>query len=122
MARAAASQVNGIRPGAVTSLRRRQMDEECRVYSIHKAPSVEERQEQVTVDLTVQGMGCPNCVNRVRNSLLMVYGVVTVEIALEGGATRVMFNPRLATPQDLIDAVAAAGRDGRHNYRAYAIS
>lgn len=94
------------------------MDKECHVDAIHKSPSVEERQERATALLAVQGMGCPNCVNRVRNSLLQVYGVTSVDIALEAGQAKVIFNPLLAVPNDLTRAVAAAGGDGRHEYRA----
>lgn len=97
------------------------MDEGCRVDALHKSPSVEERREQATALLGVEGMGCPNCVNRVRNSLLQVYGVTSVDIVLEAGQAKVVFNPRLAEPNDLSRAVAAAGGDGRHEYRAHVI-
>ncbi len=98
------------------------MDKECHVDAIHKAPSVEERRQQATAVLAVQGMGCPNCAQRVRNGVLQVYGVLSVEIDLESGRAAVVYNPGLATPADLRQAVAAAGRDGRHEYRAYFIS
>jgi len=97
------------------------MDKECHVDAIHKSPSIEERREHATAILAVQGMGCPNCANRVRNSLLQVYGVLTVAIALEVGKAQVAFNPLLAGPNDLTRAVAAAGGDGRHEYRAQVI-
>ena len=97
------------------------MDKECHVDAIHKSPSTEERQETATALLAVEGMGCPNCVARVRNSLLGVYGVVSADIALEPGSAQVIFNPKLAGPNDLKRAVAAAGGDGRHEYRAYLI-
>jgi copper chaperone CopZ len=98
------------------------MEKACHVGAIHKAPSVEERQEQATALLAMQGMGCPNCVNRVRNSLLQVYGVVSAEIDLESGRAKVIFNPRLTGTEDLRQAVAAAGQDARHKYRAYLIN
>ena len=97
------------------------MEESCHVDALHKAPSVEERRESAAAILAVQGMGCPNCANRVRNSLLQVYGVVSVDIALEVGMARVAFNPVLAGPTDLTRAVAEAGGDGRHEYRAQVI-
>ena len=97
------------------------MDKECHVDAIHKSPSIEERQENATALLAVEGMGCPNCVTRVRNSLLGVYGVVSVDIALEPASAQVVFNPKLAGSYDLKRAVAAAGGDGRHEYRAYLI-
>ncbi len=97
------------------------MDESCHVDALRKTPSVEERQERTRILLGVEGMGCPNCANRVRNSLLQVYGVVSVEMALEAGRAQVDFNAQCATPEDLRRAVAAAGGDGRHEYRAYVI-
>jgi copper chaperone CopZ len=97
------------------------VDENCHVDALHKAPSVEERREHAAAILAVSGMGCPNCANRVRNSLLQVYGVLSVDIALEVGMARVAFNPVLAGPTDLTRAVAAAGGDGRHEYRAQVI-
>lgn len=95
------------------------MDNACNVEPLHKSPSVEERRERTSVRLVVHGMGCPNCVNRVRNSLLQVYGVVSAEVDLQTGRAEVVFNPVLTGPQDLQRAVAAAGGDGRHEYRAY---
>ncbi|HKY83540.1 MAG TPA: heavy metal-associated domain-containing protein, partial [Anaerolineales bacterium] len=88
---------------------------------IHKSPSIEERQEKATALLAVDGMGCPNCVNRVRNSLLLVYGVVSASVELDPGRAEVVFNPRLVQPIHLKHAVTAAGGDGRHEYRAYLI-
>jgi copper chaperone CopZ len=52
------------------------MDKECHVDAVHKSPSIEERREKAEALLAVEGMGCPNCVLRVRNGLLQVYGVV----------------------------------------------
>ena len=98
------------------------MDKECHVDSIHKSPSVEERSEQARIRLEVLGMGCPNCVNRVRNRILQVYGVVSVDVDLESGRTDIVYNPGLASVFDLREAVAAAGADGRHEYRAYLMS
>jgi copper chaperone CopZ len=85
------------------------VDESCHVDDLHKAPSVEERREHSMAILAVQGMGCPNCANRVRNSLLQVYGVLSVDMALEVGKAQVAFNPLLAGPNDLTRAVVAAG-------------
>ncbi|HET7009450.1 MAG TPA: heavy-metal-associated domain-containing protein [Anaerolineales bacterium] len=97
------------------------MDENCHVDVVHKAPSVEERQEQAAVRFRVMGMGCPNCVRRVRNGLLAVYGVISADIDLESGKAEVVFNPRLTGESALRQAVAAAGGDGRHEYRAFLI-
>ncbi len=71
---------------------------------------------------TVWGMGCANCAARVRNSLLSLSGVVNVCIDHNAGVAGVVFNPDLATVKMLIDAVANAGRDGRHEYGARLLS
>lgn len=98
------------------------MSEICHVEAIRKTASEEERQDGTTVLLTVRGMGCENCANRVRNSLLSVHGVVAVDIALEVGTAKVVFNPRLADVAELTGAVARAGGDGRHEYTARLLS
>lgn len=94
------------------------MDQNCHVTVIDKSPSIEERQTQAEVRLEISGMGCPNCVHRVRNSLLLSYGVTSVDIRLENGAGTILYNPDLIQPGDLLRAVVAAGGDGRHEYRA----
>lgn len=97
------------------------MDEGCHVEQLDKSPSSEERRVIATAVLGVEGMGCPNCANRVRNSLLKVYGVVSAEVTLDPGKAEVVFNPRLVGADHLMHAVAAAGGDGRHEYRAHPI-
>jgi copper chaperone CopZ len=98
------------------------MDKECHVDPIHKSPSIEERREQAVTVLAVDGMGCPNCVQRVRNGLLQVYGVVSADVDLEAGRARVIHNPILVAPRDLVQAVAHAGAAARHDYRAYILT
>lgn len=98
------------------------MDKECHVDVIHKSPSIEERREQAVALLAVEGLGCPNCVLRVRNGLLQLYGVISADIDLEVGQARVVYNPRLVDPKHLPRAVAAAGAAARHEYRAYVIA
>jgi copper chaperone CopZ len=97
------------------------MEDSCHVDVIHKAPSAEEKEEQTTARFQVGGMGCPNCVRRVRNGLLALYGVVSADIDLESGRAEVVFNPRLTGEVQMRKAVAAAGGDGRHEYRAQLI-
>lgn len=63
-------------------------------------------------------MGCPNCSSRVRNSLLAVHGVVEADVRHTHGAAQVYYNPTLTTTGELVAAVARAGGDGRHEYRA----
>jgi copper chaperone CopZ len=97
------------------------MNKDCHVDEIHKSPSIEERREQAVALLAVEGMGCPNCVHRVRNGLLQVYGVVAADVDLDAGQARVTYNPGLVQPRHLERAVADAGAAARHDYRAYLV-
>ena len=94
------------------------MDENCHVEPVEKIATAEECQTIETVTLTVWGMGCPNCANRVRNSLISLRGVVGAYVDHTAGLAQVAFNPDLAPVEALIGAVARAGGDGRHEYGA----
>jgi len=90
----------------------------CRVNPLVKVVAPEEQARAKTSVLQVIGMGCPTCATRVRNSLLSRPGVVQVQIDLFTGLTLVDYDAERIEPADLIDAVAAAGSDGRHVYLA----
>ena len=118
------------------------MNDDCHVDQIQKTVTAEERETVVRALLAVWGMGCPNCAMRVRNSLVMLEGVIdayvdhTVGVAQvmfnhedDGvithvwmdhtvGVAHVMFNPDMLPVSALIQAVARAGNDARHEYRA----
>ena len=68
--------------------------------------------------LRVAGMGCGNCANRVRNSLLNLPGVLAAQVDLGEGLVRVNFTSNGTELQHLLDAVSDAGNDGHHEYRA----
>ena len=94
------------------------MDENCHVEPLQKTATAEEQQTTTSALLAVWGMGCPNCAARVRNSLLSLKGVVDAEVDHTIGMAEVVFNPSLTTVPALIEAVARAGGDRRHRYRA----
>jgi len=71
--------------------------------------------------LAVAGMGCPTCVNRVYNALARTRGVLDVDVSLESASARVVFDRAWVDGVDLVQAVASAGNDGRHSYRAVLI-
>jgi copper chaperone CopZ len=71
--------------------------------------------------LSISGMGCPNCATRVRNGLLSLDGVYDAEVMLNMRMAEVYFDEKKVSVQMLIQAVAKAGNDGRHNYQAQAI-
>ena len=84
------------------------MDENCHVEPLQKTATAEEQQTTTSALLTVQGMGCPNCAARVRNSLLSLKGVVDAEVDHTIGMAEVVFNPNLTAIPALIEAVAPA--------------
>ena len=94
------------------------MSDHCHVEPLRKQVSAEEINEAQMATLSVEGMGCVNCAARVRNSLLRLEGVVSANIDLARGVAFVDYVPSRTNPEALIRAVAAAGNDGRHEYRA----
>lgn len=95
------------------------MDENCYVEPIYKnMAAVEELQKADKATLIVWGMGCPNCATRVRNSLLALEGVYGVDVYLNMAIAEVSYDREKTAPKELLAAVARAGNDGRHEYRA----
>jgi copper chaperone CopZ len=94
------------------------VDTNCHVEPIQKISTAEEQESIELALLAVSGMGCPNCANRVRNSLLSIYGVVDAYVDHSAGIAQVSFNPAIETIDDLISAVTRAGGDGQHEYQA----
>jgi copper chaperone CopZ len=97
------------------------MDQNCHVEPVNKEVTAGELQTQRTALLAVQGLGCPNCSARVRNSLLSLHGVTEAHVDHQFGSAQVAFNPDLVSLPLLIAAVAQAGNDGRHEYRALTV-
>jgi copper chaperone CopZ len=98
------------------------MDENCHVEPITKKPGLDEIQNVQIALLSVWGMGCPNCANRVRNSLISLKGVIDARVDHNIGKAQIAFNPDFVTSDDLIAAIASAGGDGRHEYGAQLFS
>lgn len=95
------------------------MDENCYVEPIYKGVvSADQLQRADTALLVVWGMGCENCVTRVRNSLLTLDGVYGVDVYLNMAVAEVRYNQEKISADQLVEAVSAAGNDGRHQYRA----
>lgn len=90
----------------------------CHVEPLQKAPTAEEQAQVIETRLAIWGMGCPNCANRVRNSLLGLEGVIQADVNHLYGEATVRHNPSMASLDQLIAAVAAAGGDGHHEYSA----
>lgn len=91
---------------------------DCHVEREHKQITSEERAETTEAALEIFGMGCPNCANRVHNSLLKLRGVMQAQVDHLSGMGLVRFNPTMASTNQLIEAVSDAGRDSNHRYHA----
>ncbi len=98
------------------------MADHCYVAPNQKTATTEELSEAASVWLAVFGMGCPNCANRVRNSLLALDGVLDVSVSHVAGMAEIFFKQDAVRVPDLIAAVAQAGKDGRHEYWAVALN
>ena len=64
-----------------------------------------------TIRLSVQGMSCPHCAAAVRESLLSVEGVKSVQVSLEEGLAQVQAEQ--SSPQALLEAVRRRGYEAQ---------
>ena len=94
------------------------MDENCYVEPINKTTTADQIRKADSALLAVWGMGCENCVTRVRNCLLALDGVFIAEVYLNMGMAEVMFDGQKISASLLVEAVSRAGNNGRHEYRA----
>ncbi|MCQ3973435.1 MAG: hypothetical protein DPW09_08330 [Anaerolineae bacterium] len=92
--------------------------ENCYIEPLEKPLDPAALSPAMAAYLAVRGMGCPRCAMRVRNGLVSLVDVLFAEVLLEQGLAVVAYNPERVTTDDLVEAVAAAGGDGRHKYRA----
>lgn len=92
--------------------------ESCHVDPVEKALDRQSIKSAVAAYLLVGGMGCVNCATRVRNSLISLDGVIAADVELEQGVAAAAYDPEQVTTDDLLQAVAQAGNDGRHHYVA----
>lgn len=94
------------------------MGQTCYVEPVQKEVSAADQNAAQMVILAVWGLGCENCANRVRNSLLHLDGVVSADIGIAHGLVLVDYVPSKTSVDEILHAVTAAGHDGRHHYRA----
>ena len=59
--------------------------------------------------LKVTGMTCGGCISKVTRALEAVAGVSLVKVSFSAGEAAVRFDEKLASPQQLKSALAAAG-------------
>ena len=98
------------------------MDENCYVEPIYKSASADQIRNADNALLAVWGMGCENCVTRVRNSLLALEGVYGVDVYLNMALAEVSYDSAKISAQQLVEEVTRAGNDGRHSYHAELIA
>ena len=94
------------------------MGENCYVEPMHKNITVDQIRNGENALLRIWGMGCENCVTRVRNSLLSLDGVYRADVYLDLALAEVSYDSKKISADELMDTVSRAGNDGRHNYRA----
>lgn len=94
------------------------MEHDCRVEPIQKVASVDEQERVELALLAVWGMSCINCANRVRNSVLTIYGVTAAYVDHTAGIVQISYNPNFVKIDSLITAIRGAGWDGQHAYGA----
>ncbi len=92
--------------------------DDCHVEPISKPTTEAARARADLARLAVWGMRCPNCAMRVRNSLLRLEGVLDAEVSHLSGTAQVLYDSQQVDLDQLVLAVATAGGDGRHAYRA----
>ncbi len=93
------------------------MDDKCHVIFFNKEAFLKAAEHPQTVTLSVSGMGCVNCANRVHNRLIDHPGVVKAEVSHVTATTQVTYIPTKVSVSHLIEMVAEAG-DKRHTYNA----
>ncbi|MBI4410523.1 MAG: heavy-metal-associated domain-containing protein [Gemmatimonadetes bacterium] len=81
-------------------------------------PEANSAKATATVEFEVEGIGCRNCANRVENALVQVEGVAEAHVTLEPPVATVSYDPQQASLEDLRAAVARAGAETHHEYRA----
>jgi len=90
----------------------------CHVEPVEKPLDKEALKSAMAAYFGVSGMGCQNCAARVRNGLLGVEGVLLSDVFLEKNVAVAAYDPAMVTTEDMLNAVTAAGNDGRHHYEA----
>lgn len=94
------------------------MQDQCYVTPTTQPASADEINDARMATLAIWGMGCRNCGTRAQNALLALEGVVSAAVDWERGLAYVDYVPTKTNLHALILAVAGAGDDERHNYRA----
>ncbi len=93
---------------------------ECHVEPFEKPVDNAALSNATVAYLEVSGIGCERCATRVANSLLRTEGVLAC--TFYENIVAVAYDQQTRTMDNLIEAIAAAGNDGRHIYKAVFLS
>ena len=97
------------------------MEDNCHVDPYQKDVNEQDLKNAQVAYLAVEGMGCPRCAMRVQNGLNRLEGVFEACVFLESHTAEVYYDAQRVQVENLIDAVAKAGDQQKHRYRAQAI-
>jgi copper chaperone CopZ len=93
----------------------------CPVEPVEKAICEDELAQAHMARLLVLGLVCPNCAVHVRNALLRLDGVLSVDVDWHSGLAFVDFVPSRTNPHLLIRAVSQMSAGTQHNFQAAVI-
>ncbi len=79
--------------------------DDCYVAPLDKAIDPGPIADGAEARLHLAGLGCTNCVTRVRNALLAVDGVIAVDVSLQPQRAVAIYDPSRTLPDLLIEAV-----------------
>ena len=65
--------------------------------------------EATMLSIPVEGMSCVSCAAHVKRTVKAIDGVSGVEVDLVGRAVRLVYDPAIASPQQVADAITALG-------------
>lgn len=94
----------------------------CNVPRIEPEEAPSDESLRGGLRLSIQGMGCINCANRIHNALITMEGVGQAYIDHRTGQGAVYFDPDRVDVEGILGRVAFAGGSSGHRYRAEVIS
>ena len=91
------------------------------VEPVEKAICEDELAEARMARLVILGIVCPNCAMRVRNALLRLDGVVSVDVDFKSGLALIDHVPSTTDDRALLFAIARAGTEAGQEFQAAVI-
>jgi len=81
----------------------------CSTKASAQAPANQAAPTSASISFNVEGMTCPSCSVAVRTALKKVDGVQDAKVSVSDKRATVDYDPRKATPQQMVDAVNHLG-------------